>query len=119
MQFLRIISASTAAAVVMLLVGCEENNSNVESSPDTGTAFSISPSAFTMTTNTTQIALTVVGGVPPFGWTMSAPSLATLTGTNDASSRIVNYAAVANQTGVNTVAVTDSQGWRASAIIIH
>jgi hypothetical protein len=83
-----------------------------------GDSFRLDPSDFNMGTNVTQIVLTVIGGISPFTWTMSSPTMGTLGG-NDALSRVANYTATTNQTGVNTVRVQDSQGWMASSVIVQ
>ena len=111
-------AAGVAMAVLWLTVGCEKNNSNVEGTTDTGVEFRLDPSGFNMGTNINQVTLTVVGVVSPFAWTMSAPTLGALSG-NDELSRIVTYTATANQSGVNTVRVQDSQGWIASSVIVQ
>ena len=103
--------------VLWLSVGCEKNNSEVEGAADNGVEFRIDPSAFNMGTNT-QVTLNIVGGISPFAWTMSAAALGALSG-NDAESRIVTYTPAANQVGVNTVRVQDSQGWIASTVIVQ
>ncbi len=97
--------------------GCENNNNDVVGTADTGVEFRLDPSGFNMGTNVTQIALTVIGGSSPFTWTMSAPTMGALGGT-DAVSRVVNYTATTNS-GVNTVRVQDSQGWMASSVIVQ
>jgi hypothetical protein len=101
-----------------LATGCENNNNDVVGTPDTGVEFRLDPSDFNMGTNVTQIVLTVIGGISPFTWNMSAPTMGTLSG-NDATSRAANYTARANQTGVNTVRVQDSRGWIASSVIVQ
>lgn len=103
---------------IWLATGCENNNNDVAGTTDTTAEFRLDPSAFNMGTNVTQIALTVIGGVTPFTWTISAPTMGTLSG-NDATSRVVNYTATANQSGVNTIRVHDSQGWTASSVIVQ
>lgn len=103
--------------VLWLTVGCEKNNSDVEGTTDAGVEFRIDPSGFNMGTNTT-VTLNVVGGISPFTWTMSVAALGNLSG-NDAVSRVVTYTATANQVGVNTVRVQDSQGWIASSVIVQ
>ena len=122
MEFLKRTLFGVAVFVMVmtmwLATGCENNNNNVAGATDTGAEFRLDPSGFNMGTNVTQVALTVIGGVSPFTWTMSAPTMGTLVG-NDAISRVVNYTATANQTGVNTVRVQDSQGWMASSVIVQ
>jgi len=112
------VSLFALVAAIWVTTGCEKNNSDVEGTTDAGIEFRIDPSGFNMGTNVTQITLTVVGGMTPFVWTMSAPAMGGLTG-NDGTSRIVNYNATANQSGVNTVRVQDSQGWTASSVIVQ
>lgn len=99
-------------------IGCENNNNDVVGTTDVDVEFRLDPSGFNMGTNVTQIALTVTGGISPFTWTMSAPTMGTLGGT-DVVSRVVNYTATTNQTGVNTVRVQDSRGWIASSVIVQ
>jgi hypothetical protein len=111
-------AAGVAMAVLWLTAGCEKNNSDTEGTTDTGVEFRIDPSAFNMGTNITQVTLTVVGGITPFAWSMSAPAMGALSG-NDGISRVVTYTAAANQVGVNTVRVQDSQGWIASSAIVQ
>lgn len=122
MEFLKRSLCGVAVSVMVmtlwLATGCENNNNDVAGTPDTGTEFRLDPSGFNMGTNVTQIALTVIGGRSPFIWTMSAPTMGALIG-NDATSRVANYTATTNQTGVNTVRVQDSQGWMASSVIVQ
>jgi hypothetical protein len=113
-----VVCAACVAIAMILSSGCEDNNSDTQSSPSTTTEFRINPSGFNMSTNVSQIALTVVGGVSPFTWTRSAPALGTLSGTST-TSRIVNYTVTAGQTGVNTIRVQDTQGWSASSVIVQ
>jgi len=113
---LSILCVPAAVGMMVLVAGCEENNTDVQRAPDSGAEFRISPGFFNMSTNVPQLALTVVGGVDPFVWSISAPVLGSLSGTSEFS-RVVNYKAAANQSGVNTIRVQDSRGWSAISVL--
>ncbi len=112
------VSVWAMAMAMWMATGCEKNNTDVAGDTDSSVEFRLDPSGFNMGTNVTQIALTVVGGVSPFAWAISAPTMGALGGT-DAVSRVVNYTATTNQAGVNTIRVEDSQGWVASSVIVQ
>lgn len=122
MQFLTrlpvVLLALLTVGIVWLTTGCEDNNSDTQSTPSTAAEFRLNPSGHSMGVGETQVVLTVVGGLTPFTWSLSAPAMGTLSG-NTGTSRTVNYTATAGQTGVNTIQVQDSRGWIASAVIVQ
>lgn len=106
------------AACLAHLAGCE-TNSDVSGTEDGSgdPAFSISPSAVTLRVGDTTVKLSAVGGVAPFAWRVSDATLGTVPA--DIDTRAVTYTSTGVKEGINTVTVTDDQGWSASALIIH
>lgn len=108
-------------SIVFFIVACE-NNSGVDSNNDggnsSGAALSITPSSVELDPDTGHTTFTVNEGEAPFIWSVSDAALGTVSATNT-TSRTVTYTPVSGKSGVNTVGVTDSQGWIASASIIQ
>lgn len=86
----------------------------------------------TLSTNNTTLALTVVGGEPPYTWWVEDPTLGELSGVTPeqpTEARTANYRASATAApgSVNTVWVRDGRGdpnghpegsWTASALLV-
>ena len=107
-----------------MFTGCE-NNSNVSSAVSTNlsatAAFRISPNSVDLASNINHMVFEVIGGSPPFAWSVSEARLGTVSPSNT-TSRTVNYyrqqGGVVTQ-GVNIVRVEDSRTWSAQATVLH
>ncbi len=103
--FLRQSCLVLAAMALLALTGCDDG-------ADSGDVFRIDPSKVTLSKSETSVAFGAVGGVEPLTWTVTDATLGTVSG----SGRAATYARkTAN--GINTVQVTDSQGWLASSYV--
>ena len=101
-----VMSMVVAAAGAVFLFGCDDDSSLSDQS------FRIDPGEVVLGQADTTLALTVVGGEPPFSWAVGNETLGQVT----TDSRTVHYTRT-TQNGVNTVTVTDDQGWTAQAVI--
>jgi hypothetical protein len=97
----------TAALSTLILTGCE-----VGSGPDDNSSFRISPDRATLTVANPTVSLELVGGIEPFTWRVTDETLGVVSG----EGRTVTYTR-SDADGVNTVEVTDSRQWLASATI--
>ncbi|MEM7392960.1 MAG: hypothetical protein AAF492_11500 [Verrucomicrobiota bacterium] len=106
--------------------GCDgDSNSDVRDLMEEGVpTFRIEPSARFMGAGNDFTTFQVVGGNPPFTWSMEDTSLGLLNGTADGAPvetdvRTVNYSRASSTTdGANTIVVVDAGGNRASATVI-
>ncbi len=115
--------AILAVGLLVFAIGCENNSDTRSEAGDSGTGFSVAPSAVSLGTPGDVIVLAVSGGAPPFTWTVSEATLGTITGldgNNQTRNQLVNYRPTAGMmAGVNTVTVQDTHGNRANATITH
>jgi hypothetical protein len=99
---------SLPAAVALWLSGCEGGgDSNLE-----GQYLRVEPSEVTLSKKDTTVGLHAAGGQSPYTWQVSDLSLGTVASNGTAAT----YTRAAKN-GVNTVTLTDSQGWTAQAQI--
>ena len=106
MKKLLLASGVIAIFVFITMTGCEEDGAN------SGDVFRIEPSEVTLSSDEGSTSLHVVGGTPPYTWSVSDTTLGTVASNGEA----VTYIRT-KMTGVNVVSVRDSKGWSASAHI--
>lgn len=87
----------------------------------TGDEMYIKPSSYTFRSAVDKMTtLSVHGAKPPFQWKVSDTSMGSISGVTadeDTFTGAANYTRLDNKYGVNTVIVTDSRGWQASAVM--
>lgn len=104
-SFLRQTGLLLVASALLAVIGCDDG-------ADSGDVFRVDPDKATLSQAEKTVSLGAVGGEDPLTWTVTDASL----GSVAAQGRVVTYTrSTAN--GINTVQVTDSQGWLASAYI--
>ena len=104
-----------AASFCLAFAGCDNGTDSIH-----GDMY-MDPGAYTFTSGSRQtVTIRVYGAVPPFKWSVSDPSVGTLTGVTDAETDIdaATYTRIPGKYGRNTVIVDDSRGWRASCAIM-
>lgn len=115
MNRLRIGLALAAVAACLAMTGCDNGTDGIE-----GDMY-IDPGAHTFTSSgDTTITLRVFGAEPPFTWSVTDPSMGTISGVASGEGTNVdaaNYTRVPGKYGRNTVVVDDKRGWRASCSI--
>lgn len=101
-----------AACLAGLWSGCD-GDSGSSSSP-----IWIEPAKATLTTNDNHrtLILTAVGGLSPLTWSVSDPSMGSVSGAQSGADRRVTYTRT-DKNGANIVRVVDAHGWAAEAAI--
>ena len=109
--------AVALAGVVLMAAACENNagtDSGRELSPRED--FYLRPSAAEIKPGDDQAVFSVVGGQPPFTWSVEREALGSIAAASDRSAVYERKKAVK---GVNTVTVRDAGVLRASASVIQ
>lgn len=102
-----LLGVTLLAAGALWHAGCEGSDSDLDDQ-----SFRVEPSRVTLSQTQTTVALRAVGGQAPYSWRVSDSTLGSVA-TNGPT---VTYRRTA-QNGVNTVQLSDGQGWTARAEI--
>ena len=106
---------AAAMALCMALTGCDNGTEGID-----GDMY-IDPGSYVFkSSDKMTISLRVYGAEPPFTWSVSDPSMGTISGVVAGEGTDIdaaNYTRVPGAYGRNTVIVDDNRGWRASCAI--
>lgn len=103
-------------AALLLVFGCEDNaaQDTVGTPPPAVAALRISPASKTIYPSNTVANFRVVGGTPPYRWSVSDTSMGTVP---DVNASAVAYTRAAGKYGINVVSVFDKNDWGAVAYV--
>jgi len=93
----------------ILITACENDDDDLSNAQ-----FYVQPAQVTLTVPQQSVVFQAVGGHAPFTWSVSDTNLGAVSG----SGPVVTYISTTSL-GANTVQVTDSRAWSASAIVVR